>query len=84
MKIFTGKVLQTKMDKTLTVVVTRVVVHKLYGKRFKRSKKYQVHDEGGHSVGDTVRFTATRPYSKTIKWATIPERETSKKEAQKK
>lgn len=71
MKIFTGKVISTKMAKTATVFVWRVVIHPVYKKRFKRSKKYHVHDELGVKVGDEVRFTASKPYSKLKKWKII-------------
>lgn len=71
MKIFTGKVVSIKMDKTATVEVTRVVVHPIYKKRFKRGKKYQVHNELKVKEGDTVRFAASRPYSKLKKWKII-------------
>jgi len=71
MKIFTGKVTGIKTAKTATVSVERMVIHPLYKKRFKRDKKYQVHDEGGVAVGDTVKFVATKPYSKTKKWKII-------------
>ncbi len=68
MKIFKGTVVSTKMAKTATVAVERVIIHPLYQKRFRRDTKYQVHDELGAKVGDTVRFTACKPYSKTKKW----------------
>ena len=71
MKIFTGKVIGTKMPKTATVAVERIVIHPLYKKRFKRDKKYQVHDEIGVAIGDFVKFVATRPYSKTKRWKII-------------
>lgn len=68
MKILKGKVISTKMAKTATVEVERIVSHKLYNKRFKRTKTYQVHDEVGVKVGDLVRFAAGKPVSKTKKW----------------
>lgn len=71
MKIFTGKVIATKTAKTAVVSVERVVVHPLYKKRFRRDKKYQVHDEKGVKVGDVVKFSASKPYSKTKKWRII-------------
>lgn len=67
MKIFTGKVIKTK-DKTAVVEVERVVTHAIYGKKMKKSRKYQVHDEIGMNVNDLVNFVACRPYSKTKKW----------------
>ncbi len=71
MKIFTGKVIANKMAKTATVAVERVIIHPLYKKRFRRDTKYQVHDEIGVKVGDTVKFAGSRPYSKTKKWIII-------------
>ena len=68
MKILIGKVVSTKMDKTATVAVERVVVHPLYKKRYKRVKKYHVHDELGAKVNDVVKFVASKPYSKSKKW----------------
>lgn len=68
MKIFTGKVVSTKMEKTATVAVDRVVVHPVYKKRFKRTKKYHVHDEIGVKVGDAVHFVTSKPFSKLKKW----------------
>lgn len=83
MKILTGKVLANKNNKTITVEVVRVVIHRLYGKRFKRSKKYQVHDETGVQVGQTVRFVATKPISKLKKWMVIAETKEKKGKEQK-
>lgn len=79
MKIFTGLVKSTKMDKTATVELTRIIAHPLYGKRLKRIKKYQVHDEMGAKMGQTVRFVATKPYSKSKKWKIIEIVDESKK-----
>lgn len=67
-KIFTGKVIGTKMAKTAVVSVERIVIHPLYKKRFKRDRKYQVHDEIGVKLNDVVKFTACKPYSRTKKW----------------
>lgn len=71
MKIFTGKVTSHKMAKTAVVAVERTVVHPVYLKRYKRQKKYHVHDEVGMKVGDTVKFVAGKPVSKTKKWRVI-------------
>lgn len=68
MKIFRGKVISVKMAKTATVVVDRVVVHPFYGKRYRRVKKYHVHDTFKTKVGDEVKFVASKPYSKLKKW----------------
>lgn len=71
MRAIFGKVISTKMAKTVTVAVERIVVHPIYKKRFKRTKKYHVHDELGAKVGDTVKFIATRPISHLKKWKTL-------------
>lgn len=71
MKIFTGKVIGLKQAKTATVSVERTKIHPLYGKRFNRSTKYQVHDEIGVKVGDTIKFADCRPYSKLKKWKIV-------------
>ncbi len=71
MKIFTGKVIAKKTQKTATVEVERTVVHALYGKRYKRAKKYQVDDEIGVNIGDVVKFVSCKPVSKLKKWRII-------------
>ena len=71
LKIFIGRVVGTKMAKTAVVSVERVVIHPLYKKRFKRDRKYQVHDELGVQLNDVVKFTACKPYSKTKKWKVL-------------
>ncbi len=71
MKVFTGKVISTKMTKTATVVVDRVVAHPIYLKRYKRTKKYHVHDEMRSQVDQTVKFVACKPHSKLKKWKVI-------------
>ena len=54
MKTLTGTVVSAKMQKTVVVVVKRLVKHPKYGKYISRSKKYLVHDEAGHKAGDEV------------------------------
>ncbi len=78
MKVLVGKVVSTKMQNTATVAVERTVTHPMYHKRFKRVKKYHVHDELGVSEGDTVRFWGGKPVSKLKKW-TIIEKVVTKK-----
>ena len=65
-KELVGKVISSKNDKTITVVVETYKKDPLYGKRVKYSKKYAVHDESNKAnVGDIVRIVETRPLSKT-------------------
>lgn len=64
-KVFTGRVVSDKMDKTIVVAVETKVRHKMYGKRVNSTKKYKVHDENNVAkVGDVVRISETRPLSK--------------------
>ncbi len=61
-----GKVVSSKNNKTITVLVETYKVDSLYGKRVKYSKKYAAHDEENvANVGDKVRIEETRPLSKT-------------------
>lgn len=65
-KSLVGKVVSTKNTKTIIVAVDIYVKHPLYGKRFKKTKKFAAHDEREEAkVGDIVKITSTRPYSKT-------------------
>jgi small subunit ribosomal protein S17 len=81
MKIFIGRVISTKMPKTATIVLERIVVHPLYKKRFKRAKKYHVHDEIGVKEGQIVKFVASKSYSKIKKWKIIEIIELNKKKS---
>lgn len=65
-KVYTGRVVSDKMDKTVTVMVETYKKHTLYGKRVKYSKKFKAHDELNEAkVGDVVRIMETRPLSAT-------------------
>ena len=65
----TGKVVSDKMDKTVTVLVERQVMHPVIGKVVRRTKKYHAHDEGNEAkAGDTVVIVECRPLSKTKAW----------------
>jgi small subunit ribosomal protein S17 len=65
LRTITGKVVSNKMDKTVTVLVERVVKHPVYGKYIKRSTKMMAHDEQNVcQEGDVVSITSCRPLSK--------------------
>mgnify|MGYP001218776821 FL=1 len=71
-KVYTGRVVSDKMDKTITVVVETYKVHPLYKKRVKHSKKMKVHDENNVAKnGDIVRIMETRPLSKTKRYRLV-------------
>jgi small subunit ribosomal protein S17 len=61
-----GVVVKKSGDKTVSVLVTRQVLHPKYHKTVKRFKKYLVHDEKNElNEGDTVVAIECRPLSKT-------------------
>ena len=61
-----GVVVKKSGDKTVSVLVTRKVLHPKYHKTVKRFKKYLIHDESNEvNVGDTVVAVECRPLSKT-------------------
>ncbi|MEN2769105.1 MULTISPECIES: 30S ribosomal protein S17 [Ornithinibacillus] len=71
-KVYTGRVVSDKMDKTITVLVETYKTHKLYGKRVKYSKKFKAHDENNQAkTGDVVRIMETRPLSATKRFRLV-------------
>ena len=71
-KVYQGRVVSDKMDKTITVVVETYVNHKVYGKRVKYSKKYKAHDETNqYKVGDVVSIQECAPISKDKRWTVL-------------
>ena len=73
-RILQGVVVSDAMDKTIVVRVERRVMHPVYKKFIKRSKKYSAHDEtNSHKVGDSVRIIECAPISKTKSWTVIVE-----------
>src|SRR3954462_4465029 len=71
-RVLSGRVVSDKMDKTITVLVERRVIHPLYKKFIRRSKKYAAHDESNLcKEGDAVRIEECRPISKRKTWLVI-------------
>jgi len=71
-KVYVGKVVSDKMDKTITVLVETYKKHPLYGKRVKYSKKFKAHDEMNEAkVGDIVQIMETRPLSATKRFRLV-------------
>ncbi len=71
-RVLTGRVTSDKMNKTVTVLVDRRVMHPLYKKFIRRSKKYAAHDEDNIcKVGDTVRIIECPPISKRKTWSVV-------------
>jgi small subunit ribosomal protein S17 len=68
-KTLTGRVVSSKMNKTIAVVVERMVRHAKYGKYLRRNTKLLAHDEKNECrEGDIVIVEASRPISKRKAW----------------
>jgi len=62
---FVGEVVSNKMNKTVVVVVKRLVRHGRYGKVLRRVTRLKAHDEKNEcQIGDRVTLSETRPLSK--------------------
>ena len=71
-KVYVGKVVSDKCDKTITVMVETYRKHPLYGKRVKYSKKFTAHDElNTAKQGDIVEIMETRPLSATKRYRLV-------------
>jgi small subunit ribosomal protein S17 len=70
-----GRVVSDKMDKTVTVEVTRTLRHRKYHKFISRRKKYHAHDEKNEfKVDDVVVIRESRPLSRTKRWVVVGRR----------
>ncbi len=73
-RILQGVVVSDKQDKTIVVRVERRLMHPIYKKFIRRSKKYAAHDENNVSkIGDVVRIRECRPISKNKTWELVQE-----------
>jgi small subunit ribosomal protein S17 len=71
-RIREGLVVSQKMNKTITVLVTRLLQHTKFKKVIKRHIKYAAHDEKNEAKeGDRVQIVETRPISKTKRWRLV-------------
>ena len=67
-----GRVMSTKMDKTITVAIERLVRHPLYGKFIRRTTKVHAHDaDNTCQKGDWVAVEECRPMSKSKSWRLV-------------
>lgn len=73
-RVLQGTVVSDKGDKTIIVLVERRVMHPVYKKFIRQSKKYAAHDEGNlYKVGDSVSIIECRPISKRKRWEIVTE-----------
>jgi len=67
-----GRVVSSKMDKSVTVSVERKVKHPVYGKYIRRTTKIMAHDETNQcKEGDVVAISECRPISKNKAWRVV-------------
>jgi small subunit ribosomal protein S17 len=67
-----GVVVSNKMDKTVVVLVERLVKHPKYKKYLRARKKFKAHDQRNVcQVGDQVEIVETRPLSREKRWAVV-------------
>ena len=73
-RVLQGVVVRDKQDKTVTVKVERKVMHPLYKKYVRKSKKYAAHDETNSvKTGEIVKIRECTPISKRKTWEVITE-----------
>jgi len=64
-----GKVVSSKMNKTVLVEVEGTSTDRLYLRQSRRTNKFAAHDEKNEAkIGDRVLLESTRPLSKTKRW----------------
>lgn len=67
-----GKIISSKMQKTVVVEVERIKKHPKYKRRYKFHKRYKAHDEKGeYKTGDRVIIEECKPISKDKKWKVV-------------
>jgi len=68
-KVQEGVVVSDKMDKSVIVEVSRIVLHPLYQKYVRKRTRFMAHDESNLlKVGDRVRIVESRPLSRRKRW----------------
>jgi small subunit ribosomal protein S17 len=71
-RTLTGRVVSTKMQKTVAVEIERLVKHPTYGKFIRRTTKLLAHDENSESRdGDLVKIAPCRPLSRHKSWRVV-------------
>jgi small subunit ribosomal protein S17 len=67
-----GTVVSNSMEKTVVIRVDSVVLHPLYQRFVKRSRKFMAHDEADTcQVGDKVQIAECRPLSRHKRWRVV-------------
>lgn len=70
-----GVVVSAKMDKTVVVMVDSYEMHPIYGKLYRKSRKFLAHDEENEcKEGNEVVIVESRPLSKRKCWVVLGEK----------
>jgi len=73
-RVLKGTVVGDKGNKTITVLVVRRIMHPIYKKYIRTSKKYAAHDEtNSRKIGDVVEIIECAPISKRKRWTLLEE-----------
>jgi small subunit ribosomal protein S17 len=68
-KQMVGTVISDKMDKTVVVLVERLVKHRFYKKYVRKRSKFAAHDNNNScQIGDKVLIIESRPLSRSKRW----------------
>ena len=71
-RILSGKIVSSKNQNTVVIIVERKFRHPVLKKVLKRSKKYHAHyEEGEYKIGDQIRIIESKPISKLKKWRVL-------------
>ena len=71
-RTLTGRVVSSKMQKTISVAVERLVKHDKYSKYIRRTTKFLAHDEHGEArEGDLVDIAECRRLSARKAWRLV-------------
>jgi len=71
-RTLTGRVVSSKMQKTISVLIERTIKHEPYGKYIRRSTQLFAHDENNEAKeGDLVTITPCRPLSRHKSWKLV-------------
>jgi len=71
-KTWVGRVMSNKMDKTVVVMVERLIQDTKYRKFVRRRNTFKAHDaQNACSVGDRVLIEESRPISKDKRWLVV-------------
>jgi small subunit ribosomal protein S17 len=67
-----GTVMSNKMDKTVVVMVERLIQNIKYRKYVRRRNTFKAHDDqNACSIGDRVLIEESRPLSKQKRWLVV-------------